>query len=53
MIVAVNLGTDLLIAYIMAADTFGPIIDNASGIAEMSDAPKELVEKDEGLFRAN
>ncbi len=44
-IVAVNLGTDLLIAYIMAADTFGPIIDNASGIGEMSHAPAELVEK--------
>ena len=44
-IVAVNLGTDLLIAYIMAADTFGPIIDNASGIGEMSHAPTELVEK--------
>jgi K(+)-stimulated pyrophosphate-energized sodium pump len=44
-VVAVNLGTDLLIAYIMAADTFGPIIDNASGIAEMSHAPEELVEK--------
>jgi K(+)-stimulated pyrophosphate-energized sodium pump len=44
-IVAVNLGTDLLIAYIMAADTFGPIIDNASGIAEMSHAPEELVAK--------
>lgn len=44
-IVAVNLGTDLLIGYIMAADTFGPIIDNASGIAEMSHAPEELVEK--------
>ena len=44
-IVAVNLGTDLLITYIMAADAFGPIIDNASGIAEMSHAPEELVEK--------
>ncbi len=44
-IVAVNLSTDLLIAYIMSADTFGPITDNASGIAEMSHAPEELVEK--------
>ncbi len=42
-VVAVNIGTDLLIAYIMAADTFGPITDNASGIAEMSHAPEELV----------
>jgi K(+)-stimulated pyrophosphate-energized sodium pump len=44
-IVALNLGTDLLVAYIMAAATFGPITDNASGIAEMSHAPEELVEK--------
>jgi len=44
-VVAVNLGTDLMIGYIMAADTFGPIIDNASGIAEMSHEPEEMVEK--------
>lgn len=44
-IVAISLGTDLLIAYIMAADTFGPITDNASGIAEMTHAPEELVER--------
>jgi len=42
-IVAVNIGTDLLIGYIMASDAFGPVVDNASGIAEMAKAPKEIV----------
>ena len=28
-LVAVNIGTDLLITFIMAADAFGPIVDNA------------------------
>jgi K(+)-stimulated pyrophosphate-energized sodium pump len=29
-------------AYILAMDTFGPIVDNAGGIVEMSDSPEEV-----------
>lgn len=42
-IIALNIGTDLIIAYIMTADVFGPITDNAAGIAEMASSPKEIV----------
>lgn len=35
-VVAANIGTDLMIGFIMSSDTFGPIVDNADGIAEMA-----------------
>ncbi len=43
-IVGVNIGTDLLITFIMAADAFGPIVDNAAGIASMAKAPEDVVD---------
>jgi len=31
-----NIGTDLMLGYIMSADAFGPIVDNADGVSEMA-----------------
>jgi K(+)-stimulated pyrophosphate-energized sodium pump len=41
-IVGVNIGTDLLIGLIMASDAFGPIVDNAAGIAKIGGASKKV-----------
>ena len=40
-IVVANIGTDLMTAFIMSSDAFGPMVDNAHGIAQMSEASAE------------
>jgi K(+)-stimulated pyrophosphate-energized sodium pump len=37
-----TMGMLMAAAYILAMDTFGPIVDNAGGIVEMSDSPLEI-----------
>jgi K(+)-stimulated pyrophosphate-energized sodium pump len=36
------MGMLMTAAYILAMDTFGPIVDNAGGIVEMSDSPEDV-----------
>jgi K(+)-stimulated pyrophosphate-energized sodium pump len=44
-----NIGTDLMVGYIMSTDVFGPIVDNADGVSEMAhneEASKNLAHLD-------
>jgi K(+)-stimulated pyrophosphate-energized sodium pump len=44
-----TMGMLTTVAYILAMDTFGPITDNAGGIAEMSQAPEETRHRTDAL----
>ena len=46
-LVGANIGTDLAIGMVMSSDAFGPISDNAQGIAEMSGMTTNLEALDE------
>ncbi|MBI3943652.1 MAG: sodium-translocating pyrophosphatase [Chloroflexi bacterium] len=37
-----TMGMLMTAAYVLAMDTFGPIVDNAGGIVEMSEAPEDV-----------
>jgi len=44
-----TMGMLTTVAYILAMDTFGPITDNAGGIAEMANAPEETRHRTDAL----
>jgi K(+)-stimulated pyrophosphate-energized sodium pump len=44
-----TMGMLTTVAYILAMDTFGPITDNAGGIAEMSQSPEETRHRTDAL----
>ncbi len=46
---AATMGMLATAGYILAMDTFGPIADNAGGIIEMSEQPKEVRDKSDRL----
>jgi K(+)-stimulated pyrophosphate-energized sodium pump len=50
-VLGANIGTDLAIGFIMSSDAFGPICDNALGIAKMAkaEASVESLEELDGL----
>jgi K(+)-stimulated pyrophosphate-energized sodium pump len=44
-----TMGMLTTVAYVLAMDTFGPITDNAGGIAEMSNAPEQTRHRTDAL----